>query len=29
MKDHDGPVIPPNWVNELVVLAQTLKEEVN
>jgi hypothetical protein len=29
MKDHDGPVIPPNWVNELVTLAQTLEAEVN
>lgn len=29
MKEHTGPVIPPNWVNELVILAQTLEEEVN
>jgi hypothetical protein len=29
MKEHKGPVLPPNWVNELVILAQTLEAEVN
>jgi len=28
MKEHKGPALPPNWVNELVVLAQTLEAEV-